>query len=421
MEKFVIRPNGEKELYDRKRIEDIISLVYMYRQSPELFEGVKTKAGMLSKLENEKIDIFTTMEINFVVNIIEERVFKLEKKENYGYKETINEITLTELRSTIESVLENSEDLIEPYKKLQKQFENDELTSSHFFNDIMSALSALNTENSNANVDEHSFGGRKFRASGELQKFIALEMMISPNIKRCYLENKLYIHDLDSYAIGQHNCMFVDLEDVLTRGFVTRNGDVRKASGIETAYQLVAVIFQIQSQVQFGGVGTPAFDAQMAPFVANTFKKLFIEEVKNHNYYSPNTLYVPEKLMKLVHDLDEVDTTSVTIESSRIKLLPKILRQPIANAVYREVYVKTLEKLYEVMKQSSEALVHNLNTLESRPGSQLPFTSANIGYDTTPEGRLVSKFLMEALIDGIGKYHKTSIFPQWGHYRVIYK
>lgn len=403
MEKFITRIGGVKEVYDRQRIEETISLVYLYNKQPELFNDLKTKETMLTKLETLSfhLTVADLIDIQFKTNTVEENLFS-----------ESDTVLIEDIKKEIKEVLGKDETGLDTtYEKLNEEFEKIHLSNSNFFKTIMQVLHSEFTENSNANVDENSFGGRKFRASGELQKFIALEMMISPKIKRRYLENEMYIHDLDSYSIGQHNCMFVDLEDVLLRGFVTRNGDVRTAGGIETAYQLVAVIFQIQSQAQFGGVGTPAFDSQLAPFVANSFRKLFKKEIEKHNRYSPNKIYVPEKLMKLTNDIDSVDTRDVKVEGTRIKFLPKFLRTAIVEALYREIYIEARNELIEVLKQSSEALVHNLNTLESRPGSQLPFTSVNVGYDTTPEGRLVTQYLLEALMDGIGKYHKTSIFP----------
>lgn len=114
---------------------------------------------------------------------------------------------------------------------------------------IENILMCKNVENSNANIDEYSFGGRKFEAAGALHKEFALNNLIRQEVVDAFEDNRIYIHDLDSYSVGMHNCLFTDLQRLLNNGFDTRNGGVRPANSINTAMQLVAVIFQCQSQL----------------------------------------------------------------------------------------------------------------------------------------------------------------------------
>lgn len=262
------------------------------------------------------------------------------------------------------------------YKKKQQRDKYENIKSA-----VKKIIKAESVNNSNANVDEYSFGGKKFEGAGLLFKDIALSDFISSEVAKAHNENRIYIHDLDNWATGMHNCSFVDLQRLLKEGFVTRNGDVRPANSISTAMQLVAVIFQCQSQVQFGGVASAHIDFDLAPYVKKSFKKHFqdgLEFVENDKGIS-------------IADID------------------------MNNQVLKNEYPKTFRYAYKMTKrecqQAAQGLYHNLNTLESRPGSQVPFTSINFGRDTSPEGRMISKSLLEASIDGIGKYHKTSIFP----------
>ena len=124
--------------------------------------------------------------------------------------------------------------------------------NSDFMNDVSEKLYAKNVENQNANVDEKSFGGRIGAASSALTKKYALDYSVSPMARRNHLNNEIYIHDLDSYAVGNHNCLSIPFDDLLANGFNTRQTDVRPANSVNTAMQLVAVIFQIQSLQQFG-------------------------------------------------------------------------------------------------------------------------------------------------------------------------
>ena len=117
---------------------------------------------------------------------------------------------------------------------------------------IAEKILANNVQNHNANVDEHSFGGRAGEARDELLKDYALNYIVSDMAKANHLNNEIYIHDLSSYALGCHNCLTIPFDDILAKGFNTRQIDVRPAQSVNTAFQLVAVIFQLQSLQQFG-------------------------------------------------------------------------------------------------------------------------------------------------------------------------
>lgn len=250
------------------------------------------------------------------------------------------------------------------------------------FKKIMSIMKAENVVNSNANVDENSFGGKKFEASGSLFKKIALDVLLPKEISKAHKENRGYVHDLDSYAVGMHNCIFTDTKKLLTEGFGTRNGDVRSANSIMTAMQLIAVIFQIQSQEQFGGVASMHLDYDLEEFVDKSFRK-----------------YIQEGY----HFLEEVETKI----NNRITLEDENTYKYVPDKVKNYAF----EKLEKEGIQASQSLFHNLNTLESRPGSQVPFSSINFGRRESVRAKMICKWLLKASLDGIGKFHRTSIFP----------
>lgn len=271
-----------------------------------------------------------------------------------------------------------------------REMRNQERQKSNKLNQqIEDILMCNNVQNQNANVDEHSFGGRKFESANVLHKEIALNVFIRPEVAQAHRESRIYIHDLSEYDIGSHNCLFVDLQRLLNNGFSTRNGDVRPANSFSTACQLIAVIFQIQSQVQFGGVASCHLDYDLAPFVKKSFKK----------HYEDGKKYIEEYVVKGISD-----TATFARDDWHID-------DPIFEKYYPKAYQYALDMLEKEGKQAAQSLYHNLNTLESRAGSQIPFTSINFGTDTSTEGRLVSKWLMEASMSGIGKYYLTPIFP----------
>jgi ribonucleoside-triphosphate reductase len=255
-------------------------------------------------------------------------------------------------------------------------------------------LSAANVQNQNANVDEHSFGGRVGEASDVVMKKIALDYCVSEMARNNHLNNEIYIHDLNSYAVGMHNCLTIPFDDLLANGFNTRQTDVRPAQSVSTAFQLVAVLFQLQSLQQFGGVAASHLDWTMVPYVRKSFYKHYRDGVLWCEPSDANNGYVYWR-----RELeDKVYNGTLSIEDELYDAYPNAKSYALAQTV-KEVY------------QAVEAMYHNLNTLQSRSGNQLPFTSVNYGTCTLPEGRMITKALLEVSIKGIGSLHKTSIFP----------
>jgi ribonucleoside-triphosphate reductase len=256
---------------------------------------------------------------------------------------------------------------------------------NHLIKAIAEKLTASNVQNQNANVDEHSFGGRMGEANDIVMKQYALDYCMSEMAKTNHLNNEIYIHDLNSYAVGMHNCLSIPFDDLLANGFNTRQTDVRPAQSINTAFQLVAVIFQIQSLQQFGGVSATHIDWTMVPYVRKSFFKHWKDGMKY--------------LHGVVDFNEELFDHSLPIDSECYTKSPK------------NAYEYAIEMTERETRQAVEGMYHNLNTLQSRSGNQLPFTSINYGTCTSPEGRMVTKALLEVSINGIGKLHKTSIFP----------
>lgn len=255
---------------------------------------------------------------------------------------------------------------------------------SKLLKDIAKKLNGTNIVNQNANLDEASFGGRKGEAANELMKWFALNNCMSKKSRENHLNNEIYIHDLDSYSLGMHNCMSIPFDHLLEKGFNTRQTDIRPASSINTAFQLVAVIFQLQSLQQFGGVSATHLDWTMVPYVRKSFYKHMEDGMK----------------FMWKGDIRPVFDSS----------------WPIDHSIYKSfsdcgIYDYAMEMTTRELNQAVEGMYHNLNTLQSRSGNQLPFSSINYGTCTSVEGRMVIKALLEGCIKGVGKHHRTSIFP----------
>lgn len=279
-------------------------------------------------------------------------------------------------------------------------------------------LNSQNDDRQNANVDGKSFGGRVGAVNSEVMKQIALDEYMSEMSRTNHLSNRIYIHDLDSYAAGMHNCLSIPFDKLLANGFNTRQTDVRPAQSVNTAGQLIAVIFQLQSLQQFGGVSATHIDWTLMPYVKKSFRKHYIVA-----YLKNTAAFSQIDLMGMLFDSyedgigivrnrfeDWIDTNKERFyEETGLKEEDFFFanKEKLDPLLYQSAMYDTILET----KQAAEALYHNLNTLQSRSGNQLPFTSINYGTCTEPEGRMVIKALLDVSISGIGKLHKTSIFP----------
>lgn len=279
-------------------------------------------------------------------------------------------------------------------------------------------LNSKNDDKQNANVDGKSFGGRVGAVNSEVMKEIALDEYMSTMARTNHLSNRIYIHDLDSYAAGMHNCLSIPFDKLLAHGFITRQTDVRPAQSVNTAGQLIAVIFQLQSLQQFGGVSATHIDWTLMPYVRKSFRKHYIVA-----YLKNSAAFTTLNLMDMLFDNYEDEIGVVRnrfddwIDENKQRFYEETglkdddfffdNKENLNPIFYQSALYDTIIET----KQAVEALYHNLNTLQSRSGNQLPFTSINYGTCTEPEGRMVIKALLDVSIAGIGKLHKTSIFP----------
>ena len=299
-------------------------------------------------------------------------------------------VTVETIQDWVEQYLMRSErpDVARAYIRYRYRKEVARDFQSDFIDTIIEKLEADDVQNQNANVDEHSFGGRTGEASSVMTKKLALEHLVSPMARANHENNEIYIHDLDAYYVGSHNCLSIPFDELLANGFNTRQTDVRPAGSVNTACQLTAVIFQLQSLQQFGGVSATHIDWTMVPYIRKSFYKHFKDGVH----------YIENKIIDSLSS--DVDSKNISIDSD----FYKDLNCPRA-------YDYAMDMTEKETHQAVEGLYHNLNTLQSRSGNQLPFTSLNYGTCTLPEGRMFTKALLDVSIEGLGKIHKTSIFP----------
>ena len=353
---------------------------------------IEKRDGRKVKFDKEKIKI-AVLKAFFDVDGVETAYAKEKARDIANSIASLNKnMTVEEIQNLVEEklMISNRKDVARRYIIYRNNRTTIREKNTQLMKDISEKLNAKNIQNQNANVDEKSFGGRVGEASDTVLKKYALDNCMSEMARNNHLNNEIYIHDLNSYAVGCHNCLSIPFDKLLAEGFNTRQTDVRPAQSVSTAFQLVAVIFQLQSLQQFGGVSATHLDWTMIPYVRKSFYKHYLDGMKYIECMDNEWIETNLKDYKK-------DNPSVK-DSTYFEFKTK---------AYKYAMDETEKEIY----QAVEGLYHNLNTLQSRSGNQLPFTSINYGTCTEPEGRMITKALLEVSIEGIGKLHKTSIFP----------
>ena len=305
MASYIIKRDGREEKFNKQKIINAAKKAFI------AVDGTLTKAGV--------------KKIRRIGNAIEKISIHSETP-----------LTVEQIQDMVENALMNTDrkDVAKAYMLYRNQRSIERSRNSQLMKTIEEKLMASNVQNQNANVDEHSFGGRMGEARNELMKNYALNYLMSDMSRNNHINNEIYVHDLDAYAVGMHNCLTVPLDDLLAKGFNTRQTDVRPANSVNTAFQLVAVIFQLQSLQQFGGVSASHLDWTMVPYVRKSFRKHF----KDGLFYIEELATLPEM----------EEATEMSIEDETYKAHPK---------AYKYAMDKTLKEL----NQAVEGMYHNLN------------------------------------------------------------
>ena len=268
-----------------------------------------------------------------------------------------SEITIEQIQDIVEKeLMNNDKDVAKAYitYRYRRAMARDEYKA--LMADVKEKLSAENVQNQNANVDEHSFGGRIGETADLIMKRYALDYCMSDMAKNNHLNNEIYIHDLSHYAVGDHNCLSVPFDDLLAKGFNTRQTDVRPAQSVSTAFQLVAVLFQLQSLQQFGGVSATHIDWTMVPYVRKSFTKHLSDGLA---WCENKSSYKVRRFSKWIKNNPDYPDGTIHFDDEDFKAKHPVAWEYAIEMTTKEVY------------QAVEGMYHNLNTLQSRSGNQL--------------------------------------------------
>ncbi len=302
-----------------------------------------------------------------------------------------------------------------------KRRESEQSLMSIFKEVTFASSDAADLKRENANIDADSSMGTMLKYGSEGSKYFVDEYILPKDMAAAHREGRIHIHDKDFYMLTE-TCCQIDLLKLFEGGFSTGHGYLRKPQSIQSYAALACIAIQANQNEMHGGQSIPHFDYAMAPGVNVSYRKawvdalsqayaltcgLSLEEARQSGEKTRDSLSVEVSL-------DEAEAVSRELaaylseqpEDSPIHIADETARRNLVRLVTDAALARVERDTYQAM----QAMVHNLNTMNSRAGAQVPFSSVNYGTDTTPAGRLVTRMLLKATEDGLGN-GETPIFP----------
>ncbi len=391
----VIKRNGKKVSFDASKIALAIK------------KGFDNLVVTSNDTEEEN-KIYTEKDVNKVYLGVIKTIEKKYKDETRIKIEDIQDLIEAELeKQGYKDVKESFAEYREMRNRSRELFSEDK--HLHKFLKTLEGLGLKSaneddTKRENANIDGDSAMGTMLQYGSTVSKEFAKTYLMKKKFSQAHDEGDIHVHDMDFLAMGTTTCMQIELDRLFKHGFSTGHGHLRTPASIGSYSALAAIAIQSNQNDQHGGQSIPAFDYYMAPGVLKTFKKSFKQQIYDLlDYEDLLTLINMDRIAKEIDKLNSIEFPMEKFEfaygeSGKIKRL--------FEKCYDRALVKTNRQTYQAM----EAFVHNLNTMHSRAGAQVPFSSINFGTDITPEGRMVIKNFLEATEAGLGK-GETPIFP----------
>lgn len=383
MDKKVIKRNGNKVNFDDVKI---FNAIY--------------KATMASHDDLKNSDFSTAIcqgLVNFVTKLCDE----------FCIENNTNEIDIEKIQDFVERTLMKSgyADTAKEYCLYRQKRTEIRNTRDSIAKTISSLLTMDSIDNNlkrdNGNIDGDSPMGTMLQIGSNVSKNYYLNNMMSKDIVKGYTGGFIYPHDLDFYALTL-TCCQIDCLKLFKGGFNTGHGHLREPNSIGSYATLAAIAIQSNQNDQHGGQSIPNFDYSMAPGIYKTFRKSLKDNLNKYIDYTSDDSdkkCLVERRIESIISMDNNDIDKMLIKMTNTSSLAS--NKIIANSIK-----DTEKQCYQAM----EGIVHNLNTLHSRAGAQVPFSSLNFGTDTSNAGRMVIKNLLLAMDAGLGN-GETAIFP----------
>ena len=387
----VVKRNGKKVSFDTTKVAMAIK---------KGFDGTQ-------KSEDEEAK-YTSKDIQKVYQTVIKRIIKEYKDEEKIKIEAIQDLIEEALKKNkYEDVYESFSEYRERREKSRQLF-SDEKKMHKFLKSLegLGLKSAFeeDAKRENANIDGNSAMGTMLQYGSTVSKEFSKAYLMKKKYADLHDDGDIHIHDMDFLAMGTTTCMQIDLNKLFKNGFSTGHGHLREPQSINSYSALAAIAIQSNQNDQHGGQSIPAFDYYMAPGVLKTFKKEYKQALYELLEFTDFISFVNfDKVTKEIDKLTSIEF-DIGMFASFYKESTEVRR------IFEKAYDIALAKTDRATYQAMEAFVHNLNTMHSRAGAQVPFSSINFGTDTSPEGRMVIKNYLLSVDAGLGK-NETPIFP----------
>lgn len=321
-------------------------------------------------------------------------------------------IGVEEIQDLVETELMKVQPEVAKKYIIYRQWRNTERDRKTQIKHIMDGIVAIDKNDvnlSNANMSSHTPAGQMMTFASEITKDYTYKYLLPKQYAEAHQLGDIHIHDLDYYPTKTTTCIQYDLDDLFERGFHTKNGSIRTPQSIQSYATLATIIFQTNQNEQHGGQAIPAFDFFMAKGVLKSFQKVVVSSISF--YFDMKGMEVDEaKLQALVKQ----HVASIAPSEDEKKILLATFADQQINLTVDELE-HILKKAYSQVRkdthQAMEGFIHNLNTMHSRGGNQVVFSSINYGTDTSAEGRMVIEELLKATIEGLGTRGEVPVFP----------
>ena len=351
---------------------------------------------------------YTTKDINKVYEGVLKRIEKEFANEEKIKIETIQDMIEDELQKKgYQEVYESFSEYRERRNISRKMF-SDEKQLHKFLKAIeglgLKSASEENAKRENANVDGDTAMGTMLQYGSTVSKEFCKSYLMKYKFSEAHDSGDIHVHDMDFYSMGTTTCTQIDLNKLFKNGFSTGHGHLRAPKDIISYGALAAIAIQSNQNDQHGGQSIPAFDFYMAPGVLKTFKKQFKQTIADLLDFTDFAKFI--NMNNIAKEIDKLDSIEFDIKdfyhfAKESKEVERLLSM---------AYDKAIAKTDRITYQAMEAFIHNLNTMHSRAGAQVPFSSVNFGTDTSSEGRMVIENYLLATDAGLGK-GETPIFP----------
>lgn len=325
---------------------------------------------------------------------------------------TQSTIGVEDIQDLVEKELMKTQPEVAKKYIIYRQWRNTERERKTQIKHIMDGIVAIDRNDvnlSNANMSSHTPAGQMMTFASEITKDYTYKYLLPAQYAEAHRNGDIHIHDLDYYPTKTTTCIQYDLDDLFKRGFHTKNGSIRTPQSIQSYATLATIIFQTNQNEQHGGQAIPAFDFFMAKGVLKSYQKAVSA---NLSFYleMKGTEYDEKKLFRQTNTyLTSINPGKTATESLLHAFEASGL--PVTEEELSHILCRSLLQTRKETHQAMEGFIHNLNTMHSRGGNQVVFSSINYGTDTSPEGRMVIEELLKATTEGLGMQGEVPVFP----------